>query len=188
MFNSTFYNISVISNIVIFNFIVGGNRTTYIEENYVLLSPGRLEDNKSVVSNRKPKKHNSKNKSGIGQTMIYKTQNRKLTIEKHELHKNPGWTQVLWKSWQFLLRSWHTSYNWQTVLHKVVSSTKWTFLDYICSIMFLFLVGLYLWMNLIHPPPPRTSNNVLHSKLVLIPDTKSQYWIYFHMNKRLLYI
>jgi hypothetical protein len=23
--------------------------------------------------------------------MIYKTQNRKLTIEKHELHKNPGW-------------------------------------------------------------------------------------------------
>jgi hypothetical protein len=44
--------------------------------------------------------------------MIYKTQNRKLTIEKHELHKNPGWTKVLWKSEQFLLRSWHTSYNW----------------------------------------------------------------------------
>ena len=62
MFNSTFYNISVISNIVVFNFVVGGNRTTYIEENYVLLSSGRLEDNKGVVSNRKPKKHNSQNK------------------------------------------------------------------------------------------------------------------------------
>ena len=62
MFNSTFDNISVISRIVVFNFIVGGNRTMYIEENYVLLSPGRLEDNKGVASNRKPKKHNSKNK------------------------------------------------------------------------------------------------------------------------------
>ena len=62
MFSSIFDNISVISRIVVFNFIVGGNRTTYIEENYVLLSPGRLEDSKSVVSNRKPKKHNSQNK------------------------------------------------------------------------------------------------------------------------------
>ena len=57
MFNSTFYNISVISNIVAFNFVVGGNWTTYIEENYVLLSSGRFEDSKGVVSNRKSKKN-----------------------------------------------------------------------------------------------------------------------------------
>ena len=35
--------------------------------------------------------------------MIYETLHRKLKIEQHEPHWNPGWTQMLRKDKQFLL-------------------------------------------------------------------------------------
>jgi hypothetical protein len=45
------------------------------------------------------------------QTTIYKTLHRKLKIEQHEHHqaKHRGWTQVIRKDKQFLIRCWHSS-------------------------------------------------------------------------------
>ena len=42
-------------------------------------------------------------KSTKGQTMIYKTLQRKLNIEQIEHHKEQGWTQVLRKRKQLQL-------------------------------------------------------------------------------------
>jgi hypothetical protein len=50
----------------------------------------QFEDTKGVIRTRKSNKGRRYN--GKGQTLIYKTLHRKLRIEQHETHKNPGKT------------------------------------------------------------------------------------------------
>ena len=73
----------------------------------------KFEDTKEVIRIRKSKKdrqyNGQKKKKRKLQPTIYKTLHRQQTIEQHESHSKPGWTQVLQKGKQFLLQQGHPS-------------------------------------------------------------------------------